>query len=391
MPTLLAEFKGHTKPVSSVAFNADGRFLVSGGGDLVVRVWDLSSKTELRALRGHVDWVSSVAFGPNGRTILSAGVDKTVKVWELSSEETAKPVGHYAAAEHDRGQRRRPVGRQRVRGPHDQGVGRGGRGRGVHPGRRGRRARRGRHLPRVRTDGQAAGVRRRRPQDHHLGPGNPQAASATMNVDQRIPVHSSGRPRGTSSSPGRARRRGDNETNNFKTYDPDGKPLNSLDLKDRKVLCTHVQRPTANWPPSASRTGRCSLWSLKNNERVGGDWAAFNKDLGDIAVTPGQEARSSRWTPSATSRCTTSRRRRCSRTFQAHTANLNGVMVGPGRHPLRDDLGQRRGEAVGDGDRRRSYGPGRCPTPVRNIAFSADGKKLITANGDTTLYVLTLP
>ena len=31
------------------------------------------------------------------------------------------------------------------------------------------------------------------------------------------------------------------------------------------------------------------------------------------------------------------------------------------------------------------------PTPVRNVAFSADGKKLITANGDTTLYVLNLP
>jgi WD40 repeat protein len=31
------------------------------------------------------------------------------------------------------------------------------------------------------------------------------------------------------------------------------------------------------------------------------------------------------------------------------------------------------------------------PTPVRNLAFSADGKKLITANGDTTLYVLNLP
>ena len=90
---MLAEFKGHVKPVSSVAFSADGRFLVSGGGDQVVRVWDLSSKTELRA-RGHADWVSSVAFGPDGQYILSAGVDKTVKVWELSSEEDGQAVGH---------------------------------------------------------------------------------------------------------------------------------------------------------------------------------------------------------------------------------------------------------------------------------------------------------
>src|SRR5262249_20912691 len=63
-------------------------------GDLVVRVWDVSTKTELRALRGHADWVSTVAFAPNGQNILSASVDKTVKVWELSSGETAKPIGH---------------------------------------------------------------------------------------------------------------------------------------------------------------------------------------------------------------------------------------------------------------------------------------------------------
>jgi WD40 repeat protein len=31
------------------------------------------------------------------------------------------------------------------------------------------------------------------------------------------------------------------------------------------------------------------------------------------------------------------------------------------------------------------------PTPIWSVAFSADGKKLITANGDTTLYVLNLP
>src|SRR5262249_8697608 len=92
--SMLAEFKGHIKPVSSVAFSADGRFLVSGGGDLVVRVWDLGNKTELRALRGHGDWVSSVAFGPNGQAHPSARRDKTVKVWELTSGETAKPIGH---------------------------------------------------------------------------------------------------------------------------------------------------------------------------------------------------------------------------------------------------------------------------------------------------------
>jgi WD40 repeat protein len=30
-------------------------------------------------------------------------------------------------------------------------------------------------------------------------------------------------------------------------------------------------------------------------------------------------------------------------------------------------------------------------TPVRNLVFSADGKKLYTANGDATMYQIDLP
>ena len=90
----MAELKGHSNPVSSVAFSNDGRLLVSGGGDLIVKVWDVQNGTEVRSLRGHGDWVSSVAFGSDSRFILSASVDKTVKLWELSNEETVPPIGH---------------------------------------------------------------------------------------------------------------------------------------------------------------------------------------------------------------------------------------------------------------------------------------------------------
>jgi WD40 repeat protein len=31
------------------------------------------------------------------------------------------------------------------------------------------------------------------------------------------------------------------------------------------------------------------------------------------------------------------------------------------------------------------------PTPINNLVFTADGKKLVTANGDTTLYLIEMP
>lgn len=54
------ELVGHTSAVKAVAFTPDGRFLVSGGGDGAVRVWDVQKGKELAAFiaLGHEDFVT---------------------------------------------------------------------------------------------------------------------------------------------------------------------------------------------------------------------------------------------------------------------------------------------------------------------------------------------
>ena len=386
VPPMLVEFKGHVKPVSSVAFNTDGRFIVSGGGDLVVRVWDVTSKTELRALRGHTDWVSSVAFGPNGQTILSAAVDKTVKVWELTSGETAKPIGHSRrlntiAASVD--------GRWVASGSEDRTIKIWDAAAGVE----------------AFTLDAAAGGHDDQVTAVSFDPSGKRLVSGgddrkiiiwnlenrkpilTLNVDQRIPfllwTAKGDKFLAWQNSP-----RGDNESNNFKSYDPEGKPLNSLDQKDRKVLCT-VFSTDGELAALGFADGSVQLWNLKNNERIGGDWAAFNKDLGDIAVTPDKKR-----VVAADAECNIKiydiADKKVIKTFQAHKATLNGIMMGPDgtRFASITDNGEVKLWETETGKELRSWF---LPTPVRNLAFSADGKKLITANGDTTLYVLNLP
>lgn len=385
-PTMLAEFKGHTKPVSSVAFSADGRFIVSGGGDLVVRVWDLSSKTELRALRGHQDWVSSVAFGPNGRTILSASVDKTVKVWELSSEETAKPIGHTRrlntiAVSAD--------GRWVASGSEDRTIKIWDAAAGIE----------------VATLDAAAGGHDAEVTALAFEPSGKRLVSGgedkkmviwdvetrkpvqTLNVDQRLP-YMLWTVKGDKIVVWQNTPRGETETNNFKSYDPDGKPLNSLDLKERKVLCCTFS-VDGEMAALGFADGSVQLWDMKKNERVGGDWAAFNKDLGDMAITPDRKK-----VIAADAECNVKiydiAEKKVLKTFQAHKAGLNGVMVSPNgnRFATISDNGEVKLWDTDEGKELRSWS---LPTPVRNIVFSADGKKLITANGDTTLYVLNLP
>jgi WD40 repeat protein len=81
--TLLRTLTGHDGPVQAVAVSADGRRAVSGGGDGIVRVWDLDVE-ELRTVTGHDGGVGTVAVGADGRRAVSGG-GGTVRVWDLDA------------------------------------------------------------------------------------------------------------------------------------------------------------------------------------------------------------------------------------------------------------------------------------------------------------------
>jgi WD40 repeat protein len=81
----LITLTGHRSSVNSVAVSRNGDLIVSGSSDMTVKVWDAKNGTELNTFPGHEGVVTSVAISLDGKRVASGGEDATVRVWELAT------------------------------------------------------------------------------------------------------------------------------------------------------------------------------------------------------------------------------------------------------------------------------------------------------------------
>jgi RNA polymerase sigma factor (sigma-70 family) len=107
---LLRELRGHQRTVSQLAWSPDDRVLASGGSDGTIRLWDPKTGQEMRRLgtgppeqvekerkkadadkidlsgAGYLGWVHGLAFSRDGKLLYSIGQDyRRIFVWDVSS------------------------------------------------------------------------------------------------------------------------------------------------------------------------------------------------------------------------------------------------------------------------------------------------------------------
>jgi Tol biopolymer transport system component len=76
---------GHTNWVFCAAFSRDGRRIVTASYDHTARIWDSATGRESIVLSGHKDYVTSAAFSPDGARVVTSSLDHTARVWDAAT------------------------------------------------------------------------------------------------------------------------------------------------------------------------------------------------------------------------------------------------------------------------------------------------------------------
>ena len=71
-----------TATSKSIRYSGNGRFIVTGGGDGIARIWDARNSRELVTLAGHRDTVVDASFSRGARSVITASLDGTARLWD---------------------------------------------------------------------------------------------------------------------------------------------------------------------------------------------------------------------------------------------------------------------------------------------------------------------
>jgi WD40 repeat protein len=97
-PPIELSLLGHSSAVYTVAYDAEGKHLITASEDGTARIWDAVSGQERIILRGHDGAVNGAAFSPDGQFAATAGADTTVRIWDANTGEQLHVLDQHSAA-----------------------------------------------------------------------------------------------------------------------------------------------------------------------------------------------------------------------------------------------------------------------------------------------------
>lgn len=78
----------------SIAISPDGKTIASSAVDMPIMLWNMETGRRLRTLSEHSESVNGLAFSPDGEILASASDDNTVKIWNPATGECLDTLQH---------------------------------------------------------------------------------------------------------------------------------------------------------------------------------------------------------------------------------------------------------------------------------------------------------
>jgi WD40 repeat protein len=90
----IVRLKDHQRPIVSVAFSPDGKFLASGNPFEPIDLWDLQTGTVVRRFE-HQQGGMQLRFSPDGKTLASGSMEGSVRLWDVDTGNTLPQLSGY--------------------------------------------------------------------------------------------------------------------------------------------------------------------------------------------------------------------------------------------------------------------------------------------------------
>jgi WD40 repeat protein len=97
----LYAWQAHGNSVFSLAYSPCGRFLLSGGRDAYLRIWDAAGGYGPHAeIVAHLFTLNHIAYRPDGRYFATCSKDKSIKLWDAEAFRLLKVIDRARHAGH---------------------------------------------------------------------------------------------------------------------------------------------------------------------------------------------------------------------------------------------------------------------------------------------------
>lgn len=98
---LLKEISAHSNSVFTVRFSPDGKYLLSGGRDAHLKVWDVAEDFSLKEdIVAHMYAINHIEYHPKYRYFATCSMDKSIKIWNADDFRLLKVIDKSRHAGH---------------------------------------------------------------------------------------------------------------------------------------------------------------------------------------------------------------------------------------------------------------------------------------------------